>query len=996
MRRLSLLSLLCVMVAASPVLAQAGGTGRIMGVVTDGGTARPLSGTSVMIVGTQRGVLTDAAGRFVLTGVPVGTHTVRASQIGYGSQEQSATVVADAAANVIFELQPQAVALDEVVAVGYGTMERRDVTGATSTIRATQIERQPVTDIARAIQGQAPGVTVQQGSWDPGAGARIRIRGNRSITAGNDPLIVLDGVPITGGLQDIDISNVQSVEVLKDASATAVYGSRGANGVVLITSKRGAAGRTSVTAESSVGMQQMTGASDMMNAQQWMEVRRQGWLRDLPGQPLPSDEVLAGNPVLAAGLRDGIDTNWLDLISRNARQQSHRAAIRGGTEATRFMVAPSFYEQQGVLQDREYRRYSVQMSLDQRVSSRFNIGVNGTISRSEQNPGANGTMFLAHRVSPLARPYDEEGRVLLDPMGDIQGSSPLAEFQNSVRETNRQRFLGSLFAEYTLMPGLSLQSRFSPDITSVQVGTFEGLQTRTGALDGRTTASTSHQETFYYVFDNVLQYSPNLGDDHMLNTTLLYSLEQNRQQGRGGTVAGLPFEQQMWYALHTADAVTGINSSLSEWGVQSFMGRVHYSLFRRYLMTVTGRMDGSSRLAEGNKYSFFPSVALGWNVSDEAFMQSVPALSLMKLRISYGVTGNDAIAPYQTQGALMRSAYSFADRGVIAYRTGSIPTPNLGWERTTTFNAGVDFGFANNRLSGSVELYQANTSDLLLQRQLPSSVGYTSFLDNIGRTRNRGVELNLSSINLDRGDFRWSTDANFAINRNRIVDLYGDQQDDVGSRWFIGHPINVHYDLEFAGIWQTGQEQEAARFGARPGDIRIVDQNGDGRIDAEDRVILGYATPRWTGGLTNTLSWGGVDLSAMFTAQQGETVLSGRLSRNMELMGRFSELNVNFWTPENSSNDFPRPSRGEIRHRSSLFYRDGSYVRLQNVTLGYQIPLVFAQRMGAEAARVYATAQNPWLWRASEFVYPDEAQGHSAHSDQPAFRTLLMGVSFTF
>ncbi|MDP9349752.1 MAG: SusC/RagA family TonB-linked outer membrane protein, partial [Gemmatimonadota bacterium] len=456
--------------------------------------------------------------------------------------------------------------------------------------------------------------------------------------------------------------------------------------------------------------------------------------------------------------------------------------------------------------------------------------------------------------------------------------------------------------------------------------------------------------------------------------------------------------------LGSAGTIQGVRSGLAEWALQSYMGRLNYGFRDRYLLTLTGRLDGSSRLAPGNKYSFFPSAAVAWRMGDEPFVRDLGVFSDLKLRASYGVTGNTSIDPYQTQGALNRTTYSFGGAGAFGFRPGALSNRELEWEKTRSFDAGVDFGLFDNRVSGTLDFYVQNTYDLLLERQLPGSSGFGSILENVGQTRNTGLELGLSTVNLDgwRG-LRWTTDVAWSSNRNEIVSLFGGKEDDVGNVWFIGKPIHssdggspskVWYDYQFGGIWQQHQAEEAAKYKQKPGQIRVIDQNNDGKIDGLDRVIVGTLYPKWTGSLANRFEWGSFDLSALATARWGYTINSSFHTTNNSLFGRYNNLRTNYWTPQNPSNTDPRPNADQEFpiYGGSRAYRDGSHVRIRNVTLGYTVPARLAGRVGGESLRIYASAQDPFVFTNYDGFDPES--GTSAGS--PSYRTLLIGASVGF
>jgi TonB-linked SusC/RagA family outer membrane protein len=465
-------------------------------------------------------------------------------------------------------------------------------------------------------------------------------------------------------------------------------------------------------------------------------------------------------------------------------------------------------------------------------------------------------------------------------------------------------------------------------------------------------------------------------------------------------VNSVPAEPQSFYNIGAATIVDGVGSNLTEWGLQSFMGRINYGLKEKYLLTLTGRLDGSSRLAVGNKYSFFPSIALGWNISSENFMSSVAFVDKLKLRVSYGNTGNQAIRPYQTLGSLSRTTYAFGTSGAFGYRPNEIPNPNLKWEKSGTANIGLDFTLFSNRIYGSFELYRTNTKDLLLSRQLPITGGFASITENIGATRNRGLELNVSTVNIRNKDFKWTTDFNVFANKEEIVELYNGKSDDVGNAWFIGKPLTVYYDYEKIGIWQTSDKDLAATFFQKPGEIRVKDQNGDGKITSTDRIILGSDVPDWSGGITHRFEYKGFDLNVFIYARIGAMIRSRFHDNNNLLFGRYNNLNINYWTPNNPTNDFPRPNQNQEFpiYGSTLSYFDGSFVKVRNISLGYNFTTAIAEKMKMKSLRVYMNVQQPFIFATYRSKYKgiDPEGNRELNGDTPATSLFTFGVNAKF
>jgi TonB-linked SusC/RagA family outer membrane protein len=641
----------------------------------------------------------------------------------------------------------------------------------------------------------------------------------------------------------------------------------------------------------------------------------------------------------------------------------------------------------------------MRVSIEGQAKDRFRIGGSALYVRSMQNVGRdNGLFDEAQSDTPLSVPYDSLGNIVFKPTPDAQRDNPLSDINNWLNDTQRNRIFGTLFATVNLVPGLDYRVNFGPDMTFNRQGIFIGAQTQSKQGAGNQ-SEMREQRTFDYTLDNLLTYKRAIGTAHKIDATALYSIEKNNFEEQWARGDNLPAESFRYFNLGSATQVNGISSQTRDWVLQSYMARLNYTLLDRYLLTLTSRIDGSSRLAEGNKFASFPSVAVGWRVLDDALNQHFGPLGSLKLRVSYGTTGNTSVDPYQTLDQLNRTAYSFGGAGAFGYAPNTLANPNLRWEKTATFDAGADFALWDNRISGTLDYYRANTTDLLMNRQIPYSLGFQSITQNVGATRNTGIELALSAITLDGWHgLRWTNDITWSKNKNEIVSLNGGKVDDPGNLWFIGQPINggnnnLWYDYKFAGIWQTSEATEAAKFGRKPGEIKIADANGDGKFNASDKVILGNSYPSWTGSLSSRIDYKGFDLSVQAITRQG-FMIRNDLVRGATLAGRYNSIRENFWTPNNPSNTTPRPDKNTENPYffESRGYEDGSFVKLRNVTLGANIPANLVSRVGATSMRIYVTAQDPKMWTNSTAIDPEGQTG----SGSPSFRTLLLGGSFGF
>ncbi|MDB4915423.1 MAG: TonB-dependent outer membrane protein SusC/RagA [Gemmatimonadetes bacterium] len=983
-----------------------GETGRITGVVTGIETNLPLQGVRITLLGTQNTVTTNPQGRYTINGVTPGLARIRAAAIGYTPViVDSIPVRAGQMANVDITLKHQTVELEQIVVVGYGSLAKRDVTGSVGSVSTEQIKQEPVTNAIDAIKGRIPGVDIVSTGFKPGDGVRVRVRGTRSLVASNDPLYVLDGVPIAGGIGDLNPTDIESIEVLKDASATAIYGSRGANGVVLVTSRKGISGNTRTSYDTYVGTQQINRKIEVFGPQAYADYEREAYRTTgsykCPGRTVcgAGDSAMFYSEELTA-LKNGKFTDWIDLITKNGAQLSHQLAITGGNERTQFAVSGNLLKQTGVLLGQDYDRKSMRVNFESQAKTRFRTGGSALLVRSTQNIGRGDGLYAeAIQDSPLSVPYDSAGNLVFKPTPDSQRDNPLADVANQINQTLRNRVFGSLFATVNLADGLDYRASFGPDMTFERRGLFTGAQTQVKQGVGND-ASVYNTKTIDYTLDNIVSYKKTLSAKHRVDATLLYSVEHNRVEDDSSKVSSLPYESAQFYNLGAAATVEAVGSRVSEWSLQSYMARVNYTFNDRYLLTLTNRIDGSSRLAEGRKFAAFPSVALGWRVIDDTQGQTLGPLGSLKLRASYGLTGNTSVDPYQTQGSLTRTAYSYGAASGFGYRPGALANPELQWEKTATFDAGADFGIMDSRITGTLDYYRANTSDLLMNRQLSPSSGYTSILQNIGATRNTGFEAALSMLTLDRWHgIHMTSDFTFSRNKNEIITLAGGKVDDPGNLWFIGRPINgggnsIFYDYRQVGIWQSADSLEAVKYKQLPGQIRVQDVNGDGLINESDKVILGNSYPTWSGSFNSRVDYRAFDFSFQAITRRGFMVFNDIRTTNSSLAGRYNGFSVNYWTPENPANHDPRPNKSQESpiYSSARGYEDGSFVKIRNITAGANLPARFLGNFGAQSMHLYVTAQDPFLFTNSTVLDPE---GRTS-AGTPSYRTFLVGANFGF
>lgn len=963
----------------------------ITGKIIDANGA-PLVGVSIKVKGAQVGASSNAEGGFSIN-VPNENAVLVFSFLGMKPRE----IALNGRKAIDVTLEEDANSLDGVVVVGYGTQLRRDITGSISSIKEKTLREVPVTNVSQMIEGRIPGAYVTTGSNKPGTTPNITIRGVRSITANNGPLYVVDGIPVNDAITDINPSDIVSIEVLKDASATAIYGSRGANGVILVTTARGKAGETSVRYNAYYGITEVVRRADIFTGEEFVKYMRDAGAAVTP-TPITDETVLFKDPIERESIVLGRYTDWQDLVIKNGHTQNHELGISSGTENTKVNLSLGYFDDNGYFIGQNYTRYTARINLDQNLGKRMKLGMSILGSYSEidgvnYNPYANALIN-----SPLGIPYDSDGKFLIYPINDPTMSNPLLATQKDkfVNIEKRTRILGSLFAEAEIIPGLKYRVNFGPDLRNARGGNFNSTAVSVGVTP---TAASSESYWFSYSLDNQLTYDK-VFNKHKLNVTALYGIQERRNESSNISVRDLPVESVTYHNLGSAGTIVGVGSGYSRWNILSYMGRINYGFDGRFSVTLTGRADGASRFAPGNKWAFFPSAAAAYNLSEEKFMKNISYLSNLKLRVGYGSVGNEAVNPYQTLAQLSRTPYDFDGTSAFGFAPSNVPNKDLKWETSTTVNAAVDFGFLNQRISGAIDLYQTTTTDLLLDFALPYTTGFDKVTSNVGSTRNRGVDFSLSTQNiLSKNGFQWSTDITAAYNKGRILELSLGKVDEVGNSRFIGKPINTYYDYEKIGIWQTGEQTQAAQFGSRVGQIRVKDQNGDGKITPDDRVIIGSPDPTFTFGFNNNFSFKGFDLAVFVVGVQNKTMVSPLFdSQNtIGFGGRYNHLAVDYWTPANPTNAYPQPITNQnvnsLLFRTTMRYFDGSFVRIRNINLGYTMPENIVSKIGAKSLRVYFNVTNP-------FVFSSYVRDHKGIDpeilDNPATINYQLGLNVKF
>jgi len=799
------------------------------------------------------------------------------------------------------------------------------------------------------------------------------------------------------------------MEVLKDAAATAIYGSRGANGVVIITTKRGKEGKTTVSYDGYFGTTSAITSVDMMNADEWYAFRREGYRNGYDGD-IPTDETAIFDGIHLQAREQGLDQDYLDMVLKNGWQTNHQLSVNGGTEKTQFNISLGYFDEQGIIDNMDYNRYTGRLNLDHKISDVFSTGVSFTLSNSVQNWGSSAVIGEALGNVPLSFAFQEDGvtpRFL--PSNDGIRTNPLNEILPNafVDERKVTRIFSPVYIKAKITNDLTFTSTFGPDIRFYQRGAFRASLTNDNR-GGPADAELENDTDVGYTLENLLNYSTTVGGNSNLGITLLQSIQSFRSENHYSAVSNLPYESQLFYNLGTAAVKGNLRSRLTEWSLASFMGRVNYTIAGKYMIQGTLRADGSSRLS-GDKWNYFPGISAGWQVGQDLF-SDVAWLNTLKLRASYGEVGNTSVDPYQTAGRLSRTVYAFGDVNAFGFGLNEIPNTELNWEVSKTVDIGLDFDIINGRVSGSLDWYKTNTSDILLERFLPPTSGYSSILQNIGSTQTSGLELGISAAIIETKDFSWSLDWNIAGYKEQITELAlrdasGNAIDDVGNEWFIGQPIRVWYDYENIGIYGTDEIELANSAEAKvPGEIKLKDQNGDGIITADDRKILGSDVPDYYGGVTTNFRYKNLDLSAFFYYRQGQMIYSNFHVGNNSLATRYNNINIDYWTIDNQDAKYPRPNQNQefTRNNRTMGFFDGSYVKLRNVSLGYNMPDKIVDKLGMSNLRLYVSGQN--LWFAAKYDTFDPEVDDPDTEDLPSLgagttpstKLLLFGLKAQF
>ncbi len=953
-------------------------------------TGQPLPGVTVKVLGGKAAASTDINGHYTLR-VPNRSVTLTFSFLGFENKQ----INADGKQQVNVVLAEVDTKLDEVVVVGYGTVKKRDLTGAVVSVKGAEVTKTPSTTVMESLQGKIPGADITRSSGYAGANPTVRLRGNRSIAnpgASNNVLYIVDGIQGVN-IADIDPNDIQSVEVLKDASSTAIYGSRGANGVIIVTTKHGSADKAQISLNSYGGISEVSNYGEWMSGPEYIAFRREAY-RAAGTWNSPADDSKIFNPVLMDAIEKKQYLDWPDMILKKGSQQNHQVGISGGTEKTKVYFSGGYYNEDGLLRGDNFKRYTARLNADQTVNNWLSMGMQAQLAYND-NDKRRDPFNVASKVAPLGRVYDDEGKLILFP-GNGTEVNPLADEQpNSWFQNNKAtRVMASLYANVKIGKDFNIKSTLATNLNNASLGTFYSKNTIDGkGSNSRSSLNNTQQRNVSW--ENIFTYKKEVKDHSFAATGVTSYLYDNTTTGNGrGDNQLLP--GQYFYNLAAATQNLAVTSSFSEWKLISFTGKLNYGYKGKYLFQLTGRSDGSSKLSKGNKWAFFPSASAAWRISDEGFLKNQTTLSDLKLRVSYGISGNDVIPPYYTQNTLTQIQFAYNDNAATgAYAPSTIiGNPNLKWELTATTNIGLDFGLIKNRISGTIDYYDARTRDLIFPFALPMTTGVGTIYRNIGNTRNRGIEIAVNTNNINTSDFSWSTSISFFANKEEITKLPNGNviASDYRNSLIQGQPATIYYDYKKLGIWQSNEAEEAAKFGTFPGELKIEDRNNDSRITADDRTIIGSRVPKWSGGLSNDLRYKGFDLNFNFFARIGQWISSdyyAKFNRN----GMNNGARVNYWTPENASNDYPRPhATRSLPYITTLTERKASFVKLRNVTFGYSLPKSVISKLKLQSVRVYLSGRNLASFSSIKDFDPE----NEGIIDEPLTRLYVFGANISF
>lgn len=939
----------------------------ITGKVTDE-SGEGLPGVNILVKGTTIGTITDSDGNYKLS-IPDEAKTLVFTYVGYVTEE-----IEIAGRSVVdLSLSPDIETLKEIVVVGYGTVKKSDLTGAVSSVSSEEITQVPVTSVASTLQGRAAGVSVNQASGQPGQGVIIRIRGNNSISGGNNPLYVIDGFPVDDFGSDINPEDIESIEILKDASATAIYGSRGANGVIMITTKRGSEGQIKVDYHGFYGIQSLRRKIELLDRDLYVEMVNEIAVNE-GGAPVYGPDEIANLP----------DNDWHDLVYRDAGMQSHQVAVSGGNESTKFYSSLNFMDQEGIIRNSGFERFSFRMNGDKKINEKLDLKTSLTISRSVFNQtfddfadGFGAIPFTTIVMPPISPIRDANGDYTVFSGVPWGGTNPVGFAENDKFRRLTTRVLGNFELKYKITEGLNFRTNVGLSSINNTTDTYRPIGIISlGPSDGQ--ASKSFNKSVSFINENILSYDLNI-DNHSLGALIGFTYQEDNSDGLSASGTGFVTDAFENNLLQSANIVERPSTSWSEFKLISYLGRVNYTFNQKYLFTFTGRYDGSSKFGRDNKYAFFPSAAFAWRISDEPFLSGVEKISNLKLRTSIGESGNQAIAPFQTLARLSTNGPIFGDGENVGFVLSAFENSDLKWETTTTTDVGIDLGLFNDRILFTADYYIKRTKDLLFNAILPTSSGFTSTIRNVGEMENKGFEFELTTKNFT-GNFKWTSSLNMTFNRNKVVSLGTDGSGNrieridapgAGGNWFplfLGEPGQQLYGFEIEGIYQTDAEAiENGEPNKTAGDYRFKDTDGNGIVNSDDRKILTDLQPDFVFGMNHDFSYKNFELSILMVGSVGNDLVNEFAKYYTALGGNWNvtrEAWENRWTGPGSGGTFAKASSNAINTitfasaPNSLWVEDGSYLRFRDIKIAYNFSDEVLDKLGIDNLKLYVSGQN--------------------------------------
>ena len=1016
-----LMFLLLLFVCSSGAFAQSKVTGKVVDA-----SGEPIIGASVMVKGTSNGVVTDLDGNYSISNVPAGA-SLNISYVGYRTR----TVAVDGKSLLNVTMEEDRQLLDEVVVVGYGTQKRSDVTGSMVNIGEEQLNTRPVNNAFEALQGKAAGVDITTNER-PGQLGSIRIRGERSIGATNAPLYVVDGVPLmsASAIETLNPRDIESIDILKDASATAIYGSRGANGVVLVTTKQGKAGKMrldytgTMTISNIVDRSPSMSAQDFINFRRWAAYNLDPTTYAHPDHPTQANDMLIFDSALDGQTsRDNVmkgwasgswdpskvtNTDWTDYVTQTAVSHEHTLAVSGGSNDMNAYGSFGYLSNKGTQKGQWYDRYTGKISVNIKPTKWFSMQASINASWQEQDygmstlGGRSGSVpdaiyGTAKAIYNIAVPFDANGNKVINPGGESGIYSIMDDWNHSTQKSQTFRALGNFSATvdfgeiFKPIQGLRYKINFGPDFRhwreGVYIDGFSSHKINADGSEGVNYARLNNRRDFSWTLDNMIMFDRTFADLHKVGVTLLQTASKWNTETSGMSGQNIAKDSYLWNAFNTldvtnADNKVSISSGLTERQLESYMIRLNYGFNDRYLLTVSGRWDGASQLADGHKWDFFPSAALAWRIGEEDFAKSLDWLSNLKLRLGVGVTGNSAVSPYATKGDITSIYLPFNGmENVLGYTTNepyysgsqlTMANPELGWEKTTQWNFGLDYGFLNGRIFGSVDLYWSKTNDLIMSTTIPTLTGFPSTMSNVGKTKNHGVEFTLSAFPVQTKEMEWETDFNIAYQKDEIVELAYGKNDMPDNSLFIGEAISVFYGYENDGVWQESDAAEMAKWNENgynftAGNVRPKDQNGDYKMDGDDRVVLGRKNPSTTFGWNNRFSWNGLELGIQMFGRLGYMFSTG----GEAMTAHGNQREIDYWTPSNTGAEYQKPILGQATSGSQdafsslLGFKKASFIKVRNISLGYNLPKTLLRNATLSHAKIYAQVVNPFSLKQS-------------------------------